>query len=125
MNETCIFCKIVRGEIPAHKVYEDGDFVAFLDINPQAPGHIQIIPKKHHRWVWDVESIGPYFTVIQNLAKTLQKTFNTEMIRSQVYGEEVKHAHVWLWPEIPLDGSERNFDEISEKIQEKLNLLKA
>ncbi|MBI4122056.1 MAG: HIT domain-containing protein, partial [Parcubacteria group bacterium] len=57
----CIFCTIVRGEIPVAQVYEDEDFLAFLDIHPQAPGHTQVIPKRHVRWVWDVENAGAYF----------------------------------------------------------------
>lgn len=55
-DSNCIFCEIVKGEIPAYKVYEDGNFLAFLDINPQSPGHTQVITKKHYRWVWDVPS---------------------------------------------------------------------
>ena len=61
--ENCIFCKIVAKEIPAHIVYEDSDFVAFLDTNPVSVGHTLIVPKIHHRWVWDVPNIGAYFEV--------------------------------------------------------------
>jgi histidine triad (HIT) family protein len=45
--EDCIFCKIVEGQVPCYKIYEDGDILAFLDINPSAPGHALVIPKKH------------------------------------------------------------------------------
>lgn len=54
----CPFCKIVGGEIPSAKVYEDDEHLAFLDIRPQSPGHTLIIPKKHQRWVWDVPKQG-------------------------------------------------------------------
>jgi histidine triad (HIT) family protein len=97
--EDCIFCKIINKEIPANIVYEDDGFLAFLDIHPIAPGHIQVIPKQHHRWVWDVPNIGEYFEVVQKIANAQRKAFKTEMIRSQVYGDEVPHAHVWVWPE--------------------------
>src|SRR3989344_6016168 len=103
--ENCIFCKIGAGEIPCHKVYEDENFLAFLDIHPQSAGHVQVITKEHFRWVWDVPAgrqaspnIGKYFEVVRKIAKALQKAFNTEMIRSQIFGDEIAHAHVWLWP---------------------------
>ncbi len=107
MNEKdCIFCKIVNKEIPCYQVYEDANFLAFLDINPLAPGHTQIIPKKHHRFVWDLPAdrtvspnIGEYFEVVQKIALAQKKAFGTDMVRSQVYGEEVPHAHVWVWPD--------------------------
>jgi histidine triad (HIT) family protein len=121
MNE-CIFCKIIKGEIPAHIVYQDDRFLAFLDINPRAPGHVQIVPKEHFRWVWDLpkNEIGKYFEVTQKIALALKKVFSHEMIRSQIFGDEVPHAHIWLWPNIDKDGSENNFEEIKEKIKTAL-----
>ena len=97
--DNCIFCKIVKKEIPAQIVYEDNEFLAFLDINPREPGHVQVIPKKHYRWVWDVHNIGKYFEVVKKIALAQKKAFKCDLIRSQVYGDEVAHAHVWVWPE--------------------------
>lgn len=101
----CIFCSIVAGEIPAEIVYEDEHFLAFMDINPAAPGHVQVVPKAHHTFVWDVPAlgdgapdIGEYFNVVRHLARTLQGMFGTEYIFSKVMGDEVPHAHVWLFP---------------------------
>ena len=98
MND-CIFCKIVRKEIPANVVYEDDKFLAFLDVRPLAPGHVQAIPKEHYRWVWDVPNVGEYFEVVKKIALAQKKAFNADIVRSQVYGEEIPHAHVWIWPE--------------------------
>jgi histidine triad (HIT) family protein len=119
-NKT-LFEKICNREIPAHIVYEDDYFVAFLDIHPQAAGHILVIPRAPYRWVWDVPVTGPgnigeYFTVVQYLAKTLQIAFQTDMIRSQIYGESVPHAHVWLWPENGT-GDATEFEINAEKIR--------
>ncbi|PLX20889.1 HIT family protein [Candidatus Parcubacteria bacterium] len=116
----CIFCKIVSGEIPSKKVYEDGDFLSFLDIRPLNPGHILIVPKKHFRWVWDVPNIGAYYEIVGKLAKVLKKTFDTEQIVSLVFGEEVPHAHIWLVPRFEGDGhgtsiDTKNFKNISEE----------
>jgi len=94
----CIFCKIVSGEVSSDKVYEDSDFLAFMDIHPQTPGHVQVIPKTHYRWVWDVPNAGAYFEVVQKIAKALQKAFNTEWIISKSVGDEVHHAHLWVFP---------------------------
>ncbi|MBX4206570.1 HIT domain-containing protein [Candidatus Parcubacteria bacterium] len=94
-DPNCIFCKIASGEIPAHKVYEDGDFVAFLDINPRASGHVQVIPKEHHRWVWDVPNVGAYFE------------------------DEVPHAHIWVWPNEDA-GGKKDFEGNAEKIRKAL-----
>jgi histidine triad (HIT) family protein len=99
MNDNCIFCKIVAGEIPAKKVYEDKNFIAFLDIHPRGPGHSLVIPKKHYRWVWQVKNIGEYFEAVQKVALAQQKAFDTEKIISHVVGDEVPHAHVWLIPD--------------------------
>ncbi|MFH1332353.1 MAG: HIT domain-containing protein [archaeon] len=103
MNE-CIFCKIVKGEIPCHKVYEDKDFFAFLDIRPLNPGHTLVIPKQHYRWVWDVPNIGKYYEVVQKIAKGIKEEFKTDYVVSMVFGEEVQHAHVWLVPRFQGDG---------------------
>lgn len=96
--DNCIFCKIAKKEIPSEIVYEDDKFIAFLDINPRSPGHTQIIPKQHYKWVWDVPNIGEYFEIVRKIAKAQQKAFNCELIRSQVFGDEIEHAHVWVWP---------------------------
>ncbi len=119
--ENCIFCKIAKGEIPCEKIYEDENFLAFLDINPLAPGHVQVIPKKHYRWVWDLSAqagvpgnIGDYFRVVQKIALAQKRAFNADIIRAQVYGEDVPHAHIWVWPETT--GNEKDFKENARKI---------
>ncbi len=111
--DDCIFCKIIKREIPAHIVYEDENFLAFLDINPQSPGHTQVIPKKHYRWVWDLPAvseqsddgrecpnIGDYFRVVRKIAIAQQKAFDTDWIISKIVGDEVPHAHIWVFPGI-------------------------
>ena len=119
-DPNCIFCKIAAKEIPAHVVYEDDQFIAFLDIHPRSPGHVQVIPKDHYRWVWDVPHADAYFLVAQKIAKALQKAFSVEMIRSQIFGDEVPHAHIWLWPNTALDGSEKEFETLQSKIKTAL-----
>ncbi|OHA93445.1 MAG: hypothetical protein A3H52_01965 [Candidatus Zambryskibacteria bacterium RIFCSPLOWO2_02_FULL_39_26] len=113
----CIFCKIVSGEIPTHKVYEDENFLAFLDINPQSPGHTQVIPKKHCRWVWDVPEVGEYFEVVRKIAKAEQKAFGTDWILSRIIGDEIPHAHIWVFPNDKVSGDKKDFAGNAEKIR--------
>lgn len=119
-NNTCIFCQIVAGDIPAHKVYEDEDFLAFLDIHPQSPGHIQVIPKKHFRWVWDVPNVGQYFEVVKKIAVAQQKAFATDWILSKIVGDEVPHAHIWVFPNSNVLGDKLDFETNKQKIVESL-----
>lgn len=121
-NENCVFCKIVNKEIPAHVVYEDNDFLAFLSIDPQSPGHTLVIPKKHYRWVWDVKSplLGHYFEVAGKIAHAQRKAFSTEFILSKVVGEEVHHAHIWVFPSNEVKGNKKDLAGNAEKIKANL-----
>ena len=119
--DNCIFCKIVKKEIPANIVYEDADFLAFLDIRPLAPGHTLVIPKQHVRWVWDVASVGAYFEVAAKIAHAQRKAFGTEQIECKVVGEEVEHAHVWMIPTPKKAvGDKKDFEGNAQKLREAL-----
>ena len=103
--ENCIFCQIIAGKIPCYKIYEDKNFLAFLDIMPYTKGHTLVIPKKHYRWVWDLPSdqnrspnIGEYFMACQKIAKKMQQVFEKEMVITLTLGEAVPHAHIHLLP---------------------------
>lgn len=117
---TCIFCKIVAKEIPAHIVYENDDFLAFLDIRPQSPGHTLVIPKKHYRWVWDVANLAGYFDVVGKIAAAQRKAFHQEMILSKIVGEEIHHAHIWLFPSDKTVGDKSDFEGNKKKLVEAL-----
>ncbi len=116
----CIFCKIVKKEIPSYVVYENENFLAFLDINPQSPGHVQVIPKDHYRWVWDVPNSSEYFEIAKKIALAQRKAFNTDFILSRIVGDEVHHAHIWVFPNRDVEGSPKNFEENQNKIIENL-----
>jgi histidine triad (HIT) family protein len=91
----CIFCKIVAGEIPSYKIYEDENYLAFLDIYPSAEGHTLVIPKKHVDWVWDSESLGEYFEVVGKVARHYRE-ISKDIVRSNIDGWQVQHAHIHL-----------------------------
>ena len=99
--EDCIFCKIIKGEIPSNKVYEDEDVLAFHDINPAAPIHILVIPKKHISMLTDLKKedealIGRIYTIINKIAE--QEGFKEQGYRviancGKDSGQEVMHIH--------------------------------
>lgn len=99
--EDCLFCKIIKGEIPSTKVYEDEDILAFNDINPAAPIHILVIPKKHieslaHMKKEDEAIVGKIYGVINKIAE--EKGFKDNGYRVIVNcgkdaGQEVMHLH--------------------------------
>lgn len=101
--EDCIFCKIIQGEIPSEKVYEDEEILAFKDIHPMAPVHILVIPKKHIKSMEQVTkeeeaTIGRIFLVIQKIARE-QKLDNGYRIVNNCGedgGQEVQHLHFHL-----------------------------
>lgn len=101
--EDCIFCKIVKGEIPCYKVYEDKDFLAFLDIRPLTKGNTLVIPKRHYRWVVDIPNFGEYFEVAKKVGVAAQKAFNAQWICFLTLGFEVLHAHIRVIPRYKKD----------------------
>ena len=121
-NQNCIFCKIVRGEIQAYKVYEDADFLAFLDIHPQTPGHVQVISKAHIRWVWDVEKTGAYFEVVKKIAVAQRAAFKTDWILSKIVGDEIEHAHIWVFPNDKVKSDKNDLEGNAAKIKEALGV---
>jgi len=126
--ENCIFCQIIAGKSPAHKVYEDNDFLAFLDIFPRARGHLLVIPKKHYRWVYDVLQFGPYWEVVLKLTQAVKKAINPDFISYITYGVDVPHAHVhivpqkeekMIWPVVKKYSSDE-LESIAAQIREKI-----
>lgn len=106
--EDCIFCKIVKGEIPAAKVYESVNFLAFLDISPCNKGHTLIIPKQHYVSLTEMED-GKEFGELQlKLAKAVMKAteaegFNLLLNDGKAAGQEVMHAHLHIQPRFSSD----------------------
>lgn len=110
-----IFSKIISGEIPAHKVAETSDFLAFLDINPLVEGHVLVIPKKEVDYIFDMddETYAGLLIFTKIVAEGVKKAIPCKKVGVSVIGLEVPHAHVHL---IPMNAvSDMNFS------REKLN----
>lgn len=95
-----IFSKIISGEIPAHKVAEDADFLAFLDINPLVMGHVLVIPKKEVDYLFDLddETYGALYRFTKMVAQGLKLAFPCKKVGQAVIGLEVPHVHIHLIP---------------------------
>lgn len=94
----CIFCKIVKGELPSYKVYEDELFYAFLDIHPWSKGHTVVTTKEHYETVWEYPQIKNYFTTVKVVREKLLKALKVSYVDMIIMGREVPHAHIHLVP---------------------------
>lgn len=95
-----IFSKIINGEIPAHKIAENEDFLAFLDINPLARGHTLVIPKIEVDYIFDLEDdlLGRMHVFSKKVARGIEQEISCKRIGVVVLGLEVPHAHIHLIP---------------------------
>jgi len=103
--DDCIFCKIVNGDIPAYKVYEDEKVYAFLDINPLSEGHTLVLPKEHYKDILEIpgELYGYMNEVVKKIADKIQEEYKPEGIlinqnNGRKAGQEVDHIHVHIKP---------------------------
>ena len=100
MGTDSIFTKIIKGEIPCHKVYEDDRTLAFLDIHPATPGHTLVIPKIQVEFVWDLadEDYTAVMETARKVAMRLRDVLGTPFVGEKIIGVDVPHAHVHLIP---------------------------
>jgi histidine triad (HIT) family protein len=106
----CIFCQIVSGKIPSFKIYEDDQFLGFLDIKPLNSGHSLLIPKAHYRWVYDVPESGHYWEIAKTIALHTRKVLGCDYISFLTMGNEVPHAHIHIIPRFFNDGHRHGID---------------
>jgi len=134
----CVFCKIVKGEIPAYKVYEDENVLALLDISQATPGHTLILAKKHFKNLYDIddETACKVFAAVPKIAKAIKKAFNpiglNVLINTDKPLQSVYHFHIHLIPRYHMDGvqidfinnmgntTKEKFTEMAEKIKANL-----
>lgn len=98
-----IFCKIVNGEIPCYKIYEDEVVLAFLDVNPDSNGHTLIIPKKHYQDLTDIDenTLNHILKVAKNIKSLLEEKLECDgvtLVQNNGFIQEVKHFHLHLKP---------------------------
>lgn len=95
-----IFTKIIKGEIPSHKIYEDDKTFAFLDIHPKTPGHTLIVPKVQVEFVWDLEDedYQALMATVKKVARRIRAVMGGPYVGELVVGIDVPHAHVHVYP---------------------------
>ena len=110
-DENCIFCKIVRGEIPANKVYEDESNIAFLSIGPNNPGHTVVIPKDHFENIYGLpdETLCRLMIAVKKVALAVKNGLDADginigMNNEESAGQEIPHAHIHVIPRKHDDG---------------------
>jgi histidine triad (HIT) family protein len=98
--ENCVFCKVVAGELPSTKVYEDDTVLAFLDIHPKGPGHTMLIPKQHYRWFEEMpdDTSDQLFRTAKKIAKEMKQTTGADHVQLGIVGKDVPHVHMHLIP---------------------------
>lgn len=135
-TDECIFCKIINGEIPSAKIYEDDDIIAFLDIQPVNPGHTLVVPKRHSADLMEMEDdvVSKVFTTAKKVSKAIieamdAKGINIGMNNRKAAGQLVLHSHVHLIPRFEDDGlelwqggkyDEGQLDKTKDKIRSKM-----
>jgi histidine triad (HIT) family protein len=121
---TTIFTKIIKGELPSHKILEDDKHYAFLEIRPLRPGHTLVIPKKETDYFFDIEDAdtGALMAFAKKVAAAIKKATGCEKVAVVVYGLLVRHAHIHL---VPVDGTpgELDFRNQRDASQEELALM--
>lgn len=116
-----IFSRIVAGEIPCHKIAEDDEFFAFLDINQVAVGHTLVIPKKEVDYIFDIDDpmLGRMMAFAKRVAQALETAIECKRVGLAVMGLEVPHAHIHLIP-ITKESDMNFFGKKKEMTQEEL-----
>lgn len=123
----CIFCKIINGDIPCYKVYEDDNFLAFLDISQTTIGHTLVVPKKHYENIFELPENCDIFKIVIRIANALKSALNISDINilnnnGILAGQTVNHYHIHLIPRYENDNFTFNFPQ-NKLSQEEFNSL--
>lgn len=115
MEET-LFTKIINGDIPSHKIYEDDKTFAFLDIHPLAEGHVLVVPKTPAPYLWDLnsEDYQALMATVHKVGKRLRDVMEAEYVGVEVIGVDVPHAHVHVVPFTTTSQLKRDLDPSHE-----------
>ena len=133
MTEETIFTKIVKGEIPAAKVYEDDEFLAFMDIRPVNKGHALVITKEVYPTLKEMpeDMVARMFKVVHKLTGPVMEAVGAPMFNWYVIGDEVPHAHIHIVPRYEGDGKlslshgkyeKDEIEQYAEEIRKKMDM---
>lgn len=129
MKSDCVFCKIIEGQVPSERVYEDERTIAFMDIGPVVKGHTLVIPREHYDPITETppEVLKDLVVVVQKVARALVKGLgadgiNVSQANGRVAGQEVPHIHFHVIPRFSTDGHKwnwlpRRYDDPKEMVK--------
>lgn len=126
MRDSCVFCDIVQGTKPAHRIYEDEKYLAFLDIYPSMKGQALVVPKKHlNSYVFALpeEEFTPFMTTARKVARKIDLGLKAVRTCMVIEGMEVDHAHIKLYPLITVASSTSAEVAFSDKYRGYLSTL--
>ena len=115
--EDCIFCKIIKGELPSKTVYEDDLIKVIMNINPSTDGHLLVLPKEHYTNIMDINDkvlMHSVKVIRENLFSKLKESLGCEgltIAENNELGQEIKHFHLHLIPRYPDDNADFNYDK--------------
>jgi len=132
--KNCIFCKIIKGELPSWKVYEDKNTLAILTLGPVNPGHTLVMPKKHYENLFDIpeKEAMNLMKTIKKISIPIMKAVNAQGINlgmNNIIEQKIMHAHIHIMPRFKSDGlvcwpgkkyKKEKMDEILKKIKKEL-----
>jgi len=120
--EDSIFTKIINGEIPSHKIYEDDKTYAFLDIHPIQEGHVLVVPKVQVEFIWDLEAeeYQALMNTVQKVGRRIREVTDAAYVGVEVIGVDVPHAHVHVVPFATTDELRKGSDMSQEPNHEAL-----
>jgi histidine triad (HIT) family protein len=124
-----IFTRIIKGEIPCHKVYEDNLTIAFLDIHPKTPGHTLVVPKNQVEFAWDLpdEDYAALMATVKKVALRIREVMQAKYVGEQIVGIDLPHAHVHVFafnnmdeyrlaPDMSADPDNEALEAIAQKL---------
>lgn len=131
--QDCLFCKIIKGDVPSYKIWEDENFFAFLDINPINPGHTILVLKKHLDYIFDLEEplYLEIFKTAKKLSEPLKRAVGAKRIALAIEGFLIPHAHIHLVPVNKVNdldpnkvkkASPKELSEMMERIKNEINI---
>jgi histidine triad (HIT) family protein len=121
MEQDCVFCKIINGEIPSHKVFETEKVVAFLDANPVSKGHTLVVPKRHVETIHEAEDMEYVWDALVKVSNAVKEAYepagiNVNQNNGAIAGQEIFHLHFHVTPRY--DGSEIDIEYDRSELEE-------
>jgi histidine triad (HIT) family protein len=119
----CVFCKIAQHQAPADIIFENQQVIVLLDKYPKSRGHLQLVPKQHVRWVYDIPDIGAFFTIAVRIIHGIIPVLGANHVTMATYGHGIEHAHLWIIPVYGNSHISGDYEQSSVQVVKDPNLV--